>query len=78
MRTIEEVMDLRKRFEDYLGKAEQREFPMLFIVDQRMLKTIETISQVGIEKFSESELESMFRIVERIIGGNKKWHYRIF
>lgn len=72
MRTIEEVMDLRKKFEDYLGKAEQHEFPMLFIIDQKMLMTIETITQVGIEKIPESEIESMFRVVERLIGGVKE------
>lgn len=72
MRTIEEVMDLRKRFEDYLGKAEQHELPMLFIIDQKMLITIETIAQAGIEKIPESELESMFRVVEKLIGGIKK------
>lgn len=72
MRTIEEVMDLRKRFEDYCGKAEQRELPMLFLIDQKMLITIETITQAGIEIIPESEIESMFRIVERLIGGVKE------
>lgn len=72
MRTIEEVMDLRKRFEEYLGKAEQHEFPRLFIIDKGMSVTIEKIAQVGIEKYPESELESMFRVVEQLIGGVKK------
>lgn len=72
MRTIEEVMDLRKRFEEHLEKAEQHEFQLLFMIDHKMLITIETIAQEGIENYPEEELESMFRVVEKIIGGSKE------
>lgn len=72
MRTIEEVMDLRKRFEEHLEKAEQHEFQLLLMIDHKMLITIETIAQEGIENYPEEELESMFRVVERIIGGSEE------
>jgi ribosomal protein S4E len=62
----EDVLKLREEFIEYTTRAEQYEFPFLAMVHKKIDFTIEVFDTVPIE-----ELNSMFRVVYRIIGKDK-------
>lgn len=69
MRTIEECRDLQNQFNKYTETAEQNEYPLLLIVDYKLRSTMEDIEANGVNSYPEDEIESMFRVVREIIGG---------
>lgn len=68
MRTLEEVKDLAIRFNKYKNIAEQRELPLLLMIEQKLALTLNIVTSKGIENYPEKEIESMFRVIESIIG----------
>lgn len=68
MRTIEECRDLQNQFNKYTETAEQHEYPLLMIVDFKLRSTMENIEAKGVNYLPEDEIESMFRVVRKIIG----------
>lgn len=61
--TKEDVLELRNELIRYAARAEQHEFPYLAFINNRIDETIEMFNQMPI-----SELNSMFRVVYKIIG----------
>lgn len=61
--TMDDYKQLRKDFEEYTDRAEQHEFPMLFMLDVKMQNTAENF-----EKYSQKDLRAMFRVVLKVIG----------
>lgn len=72
MRTLEEIKDLAIRFNDYLQIAEQHEFPMLLKIENMLATTMNIIVAKGIENYPENQIESMFKVIESIIGNKAK------
>jgi hypothetical protein len=60
---LEDCKLLYERFKKYWEIAEQHQFPMLMMIELRLDKTIKNI-----DKVSQDELNSMFRVVSKIIG----------
>ena len=65
MITIDSCLDLRKEFLDYCDTAEQREFPLLAMVQVRMDASID-IWRAG--TINQKEARAMFRVVLKTIG----------
>ena len=63
--TVEDCMQLKKKFDNYCETAEQHEFPILFIIDNRIQSSLDNIDKFIL---NQSEVRSMFRVVLRTIG----------
>lgn len=62
--TKEDVLALKAELLDYAdNKAEQHEFPLIAVIHKKIDNTIEVFDQMSIE-----ELNSMFRVVYKVIG----------
>lgn len=61
--TKEDVLNLRKELLDYAEKSEQHFIPLIALIHKKIDFTIEVFDTVPIE-----ELNSMFRVVYKIIG----------
>lgn len=72
MRTLEEIKDLAVRFNDYLQIAEQHEFPMLLTIENMLANTLNIVVAKGIENYPENQIESMFKVIESIIGRGQR------
>jgi len=60
---LEDCKLLYEKFKKYCEIAEQHQFSMLMMIELRLDKTIKNI-----DKVSQDELSSMFRVVSKIIG----------
>ena len=60
---LEDCKLLYEKFKKYCDNAEQHQFPMLMMIELKLNETIKNI-----EKVSQDELSSMFRVVNKIIG----------
>lgn len=65
--TLDDVKELRKKFDAYTETAEQHEFPMLAIIDDKMQETMMRYEEAG-EVTNQEDARAMFRVVSRIIG----------
>ena len=64
MITLDECLELQRKFKKYCETAEQHEFPLLMLLDIKMEHTIRNF-----ENTSQDELSSMFRVVSQVMGG---------
>lgn len=65
--TVEECLNLQKKFKKYCETAEQHEFPLLMMVDLKMSATIQHIEEIGVIE-NQKGIRAMFRVVLRTIG----------
>lgn len=65
--TVEDCVNLEEQFDAYCETAEQREFPMLFMVEQRLKLTVQHIQSVG-KVENQHDIRAMFRVVLNMIG----------
>ena len=64
--TMQDVRELREKFENYTKTAEQHEFPMLLFADIKFQNTIDEYMQNGIT--DQADANAMFRVILRLIG----------
>lgn len=62
---LEDCLELHKKFKAYCGRAEQHEFPMLFIIDRMMESTLKKWETDGVD---QKEARAMFRLVLKRLG----------
>ena len=67
--TVEDCVELKKKFEKYCETAEQHEFPLLLMVQMKLEHDVERIVNEG-EVEDQKETRAMFRTVLSIIGEN--------
>lgn len=65
--TMEDVNELYKKLKTYTSKAEDFQYPMLFMIDLLMVKTMNKYIEEGGIK-DQSEANAMFRVVLKVIG----------
>lgn len=65
--TIQDCLDLQKKFKQYCDRAEQHEFPLLMMIDLKMATSIEKIREDG-KVENQEDIRAMFRVVLRAIG----------
>ena len=64
---IKDCEELQEKFKRYCDTAEQREFPMLSILNEKMDSTINHIKMVG-RILNQKDARAMFRVVLKFIG----------
>lgn len=67
--TLEDVRELRRRFDAYTETAEPQEFPLLLMIDIKFTATLKQYEETGVID-DQKEARAMFRVVLRIIGGD--------
>ena len=65
--TVQDCLVLQDRFSKYTESAEQHQFPMLFMIDIMMQKTVDKILKQGSVQ-NQKDTRAMFRSVLRVIG----------
>lgn len=65
--TVQDCVDLRKRFLAYCDTAEQHEFARLFIIHQKLDATIERLQRAS-KVEDQKDTRAMFRVVLKTIG----------
>lgn len=65
--TIEDCLNLQKQLKKYCDSAEQHEFPLLYITDTMLNRSLEEMQKTGkIE--NQNEARAMFRVVLTLMG----------
>ena len=72
--TIEDCLVLKDKFMIYCDRAEQHEFPMLFVLHTRMDRTIDKFKDDGIDQV---EARAMFRVILKYIGEDYSMYMEI-
>ena len=65
---IEDVFELKEKFDEYLITAEQHEIVTLAIIDLMLNKTIKSIQSNNNEIKDQKEARAMFRVILKTIG----------
>lgn len=66
--TIEDVLELKEKFDKYLITAEQHEIVTLAIIDFMLNNTIKTIQSNNNEIKDQKEARAMFRTILKVMG----------
>ena len=66
--TIEDVLELKEKFDKYLITAEQHEFVILAMIDLKLNNTIKTIQSNNNEIKDQKEARAMFRTILKVMG----------
>ena len=66
--TIEDVFELKEKFDKYLITAEQHEFVILTMIDLKLNNTIKMIQSNNNEIKDQKEARAMFRTILKVIG----------
>lgn len=66
--TIQDCVDLHKKFKAFADQAEQHSFLQLFQIDLMMEHSIKKWEAEGV--VDQGEAKTMFRVVNKFIGGD--------
>ena len=66
--TIEDILELKEKFDKYLITAEQHEFVILAMIDLKLNNTIKTIQSNNNEIKDQKEARAMFRTILKVMG----------
>ena len=66
--SIEDILELKEKFDKYLITAEQHEFVILAMIDLKLNNTIKTIQSNNNEIKDQKEARAMFRTILKVIG----------
>lgn len=66
--TVEDIFELKEKFDKYLITAEQHEIVTLAIIDLMLNKTIKSIQSNNNEIKDQKEARAMFRVILKTIG----------
>lgn len=69
--TKKDIIELRKKFDNYTAYAEQSMFPFLALIDIRMSTTEKAINDETVDIYDtdvQKDLRAMFRVVLKTIG----------
>lgn len=66
--TIEDVLELKEKFDKYLITAEQHEFVILAMIDLKLNNTIKAIQSNNNEIKDQKEARAMFRTILKVMG----------
>lgn len=66
--SIENILELKEKFDKYLITAEQHEFVILAMIDLKLNNTIKTIQSNNNEIKDQKEARAMFRTILKVIG----------
>lgn len=65
--TLQDVRDLRARFDQYLQTAEQHQFALLVMVDGKFRNTLKHYEEIG-QVDDQKDANAMFRVVLKTMG----------
>lgn len=65
--TLQEVRDLRARFDQYLQTAEQHQFALLVMVEGKFRHTLKHYEEIG-QVDDQKDANAMFRVVLNTMG----------
>ena len=65
--TLQDVRDLRERFDQYLQTAEQHQFALLVMVDGKFRNTLKHYEKIG-QVDDQKDANAMFRVVLKTMG----------
>lgn len=66
--SIEDVLELKEKFDKYLVTAEQHEFVILTMIDLKLNNTIKMIQSNNNKIKDQKEARAMFRTILKVIG----------
>ena len=66
--SIEDILELKEKFDKYLITAEQHEFVILAMIDLKLNNTIKTIQSNNNEIKDQKEARAMFRTILKVMG----------
>lgn len=69
--TVDDVLELRDKFDKYCERAEQHQIPILAILQMKFNTTVEHIQMVG-EILNQEDARAMFRAVLQFMGEDAK------
>ena len=66
--SIEDILELKEKFDKYLITAEQHEFVILAMIDLKLNNTIKAIQSNNNEIKDQKEARAMFRTILKVMG----------